>query len=143
MLEAIVFAQSMRVPWAGMCRGGVMEKCVLPVQAATLAWICAANVDRAVKQWAAELRRPGAKEQPGTEALQVPSAVRRRSLPVLRSPVGQTQLQALQSTCTCTPSTCYSGLSAHFGPVSLSLQHLSAADILPVLVLSSSAGVLK
>ena len=59
-------------PERGMCREEWPHfKRVLPVQAATLAWICAANVDRAVKQWAAELRRPGVKEPPSTEALQV------------------------------------------------------------------------
>lgn len=71
MLEAL-FCSEHAGTKAGMSRGSVREKRPLPVQAATLAWICAANVDRAVKQWAAELRRPGAKEQPGTEALQVP-----------------------------------------------------------------------
>ena len=40
-------------------------------QAATLAWICAANVERAVKQWSADLRRGAPKDPPSTEALQV------------------------------------------------------------------------
>ncbi len=39
------------------------------VQAATLTWICAANVDKAVKQWTADLRK--APKDASVEELQV------------------------------------------------------------------------
>ncbi len=38
--------------------------------AATLTWICAANVDKAVKQWTAVLKKPGPGREAGTAALQ-------------------------------------------------------------------------
>lgn len=48
-----------------------MTEGVPGAQAATLAWICAANVERAVKQWSADLRKGAPKDPPSTEALQV------------------------------------------------------------------------
>lgn len=39
------------------------------VQAATLTWICAANVDKAVRQWTADLRK--APKDASVEELQV------------------------------------------------------------------------
>ena len=45
---------------------------------ATLAWICAANVDKAVRQWTSDLK--ASSPEPSAEALQVNTCVHRLSL---------------------------------------------------------------